>query len=178
MPFNPVTGKDDLEQIGYQNPVPVVAEKPANDIDSFLNIIEQIESNGGKNMNHPTMAGGIHDGQAAMGRFGLMPNTIKEVANRARISGNITDPMRNIAGMEDSLAMKKAIEGDPALEREFARRLAEKVLGQFPDQQMAAYSWNQGHNLTPEKVEKRNYKDSDYVKKFNKLREMLIAGKS
>jgi hypothetical protein len=180
MPFNPITGTDDtqdaLTQAGFEDPVKP-ALKPEPDVNGFLDTIAQVESNGGKNLNHPVMRSGIHAGEAAMGRFGLMPNTIKEIANRARLSGQIDPQMKAVAGLEDPSEMKVFIEQHPEVEHMFAEQLAKRLLTKFPNEQEAAYSWNQGHNLTPEAVEKRNYQDADYVKKFNRLKQMLLAGK-
>jgi hypothetical protein len=180
MGFNAVTGQDDLQdsltQAGYQNPVPA-ASQPEPDVSGFLNAIQQIESSGGKNFNHPTMESGLQAGDTAMGRYGMMPNTVREVANRARMQGALDPDMKRIAGMDDGSLMKSEMEAHPEVEQRFAETLAKHLLKKFPNEQEAAYSWNQGHNLTPEAVEKRNYKDSDYVQKFNKLRQMLLANK-
>ncbi len=172
MPFNSVTGQYDPDlPVSPTQPV-----EPQPDVQGFLNTIEQIESNGGKNMNHPTMENGIHAGQAAMGRFGLMPNTLQEIAVRAQRDGSLNDQMKNAAAITDPAALKQQIEGNPEVERMFAEQLAKRLLKKFPNEQEAAFSWNQGHNLTPQAVEQRHYQDSDYVKKFNKLR-MLLANK-
>lgn len=174
MPWNSVTGKFDTDNMVE---TPQAVPEPQPDVEGFLKVIEEIESSGGKNFNHPEMQEGIHAGHAAMGRFGLMPNTIKEIEARARAEGRASDNMRRVAGLNDPMQMKVEIEANPEIEREFARQLAERVLKKFPDEQQAAYSWNQGHNLTPESVAKRKYQEHDYVKKFNKLKQLLLAGK-
>ncbi len=178
MGFNPLTGKDETEDLlvqqGYENPVPE-AVTPTPDVDGFLNTIAQIESSGGKDFNHSTMQSGIHAGEAAMGRFGLMPNTLREIAVRAKREGKLNDQMKSAIDIEDSQKLKELIESNPEIERMFAEQLAQRVLKKFPDSEQAAYSWNQGHNLTPEAVQKRDYKNSDYVKKFNNLRNKLAS---
>lgn len=180
MPFNSVTGQDELQpllaQQGYQDPVQP-AMKPEPDVNSFLNTIQQIESSGGKNFNHPTMETGLQAGDTAMGRYGLMPNTVREIANRARMQGSLDPDMKRVAGMADSQAMKAEIEAHPEIEQRFAETLAKHLLNKFPNEQEAAFSWNQGHNLTPEAVEKRKYQENPYVQKFNRLRELLMAKK-
>lgn len=174
MSFNSVTGKDETEElVGIQNPVPNFLPKQNQTVDKtedFLKIIEQIESSGGKNTNHPIMKAGIHEGDAAIGRFGLMPNTLEEIYKRSKLEGTHTPEMSELMRQEN---LKEQLESNPELEKEFARRLAERVLSRFPSSEQAAYSWNQGHNLTPEQVRKRDYKNADYVKKFQKIRSLL-----
>lgn len=157
----------------YANPVPDIQKM---DLQGFLKVIEQIESSGGKNFKHPTMKEGIHAGHTAMGRFGLMPNTIYEIANRAKAAGGLTPSMKKAAAIKDPVALKQYIERDPKIEREFAEQLALRLLEKHNNPDKAAYSWNQGHNLSPETIEKRDYGNADYVKKFKKLR-TLLAGK-
>jgi hypothetical protein len=165
--------QDDLlkEKLYYKNPEPTEA-------DDFLDIIRQIESSDGLNTEHPTMKSGIHAGHSGIGSYGLMPNTIKELNNRAKRAGGLSNEhMRDLDKVQDPAIVKQTIEQQPELEKIYARQLAEKVLGRFPDQEQAAYSWNQGHNITPEAMAKRDYRNSDYVKKFNKLRQRLIGSK-
>lgn len=140
-------------------------------VKSFLGHISQIESRGGEDTSHPEMKYGIHKGTSAIGRYGLMPNTVSEVLNRMRINGALTPELEGLRGLapED---MRKALETNPALEDQIAESLAGRVLDRQGDDEKAAYSWNQGHNLTPEAVEQRGYKDSDYVQKFNAIRKL------
>lgn len=131
--------------------------------DTFLNAIAQIESSGGTNTNHPTIQSGPQAGQQAIGSYGLLPNTIQELSNRARLQNQLTpqmaDASRNPASLSD----------DPALEHQYANQLATRVLNRFHDPNMAAYAWNNGHNLTPEQVRERDYMSDPYVQKFQKV---------
>jgi hypothetical protein len=144
-------------------------------VDRFLDLISQIESSGGKDLSHPEMESGIHAGTAAMGRYGLMPNTVKEIATRAERAGEITPTMRELASMEDPTEMRQTVEQNPEIEQEYARQLAERVLSRFPNEEQAAFSWNQGHNLTPERVQKQQYKKHPYVEKFRRLKKSLVG---
>lgn len=142
-------------------------------VNAFLKKIAQIESSGGKNFNHREMESGMHKGHRAIGSYGLMPNTVKEVINRMRLEGQLNPELKALQQME-ATQMKQAVEANPAHEREMAEYLANRVLNrQGGDDEKAAYSWEQGHNLTPEKIEARDYKNADYVKKFIKLKNML-----
>lgn len=114
----------------------------------FLDAIKQVESSGGKNLNHPVIESGIHAGQSAIGSYGLMPNTIKEIKKRFPASVETNN--------EDILA------------RKLAEYIAKKTGN---DKEAMAASWFYGHNLPPERLEK--LKSSSYVKKvmdaFSKL---------
>ena len=135
--------------------------------DNFLNAISQVESSGGQNTNHPVVQGGIQDGQQAIGSYGLMPNTIQELSNRARLNNTLTPDMA--AASRDPASVKT----NPALAQQYANQLADKVLNKFPDQNMAAYAWNHGHNLSPQEVQDRDYMNDPYVQKFQKVRRSL-----
>lgn len=137
--------------------------------DKFLDIISQIESSGGKNTDHPEITSGIHKGESALGQYGLMPNTVRELLHRRELAGQPHQPASEEASMD--------ITQNPQLEHDLASQLAQKVLGKFPNEEMAAYSWNQGHNLTPEQVEQRDYLNSPYVQKFQAIKKSLGYGK-
>lgn len=118
--------------------------------DNFLNAISQIESSGGKNLNHPISNAPLQMGQQAVGQYGLMPNTIAEMAKRNRDPAAVITP-----GSQQ--------------EQQVAQQLAQRVLGRFPDPAMAAYAWHSGHNLTPDQIQQRDYLNDPYVQKFQKI---------
>jgi hypothetical protein len=133
-------------------------------IKEFLNRIAQIESNGGRNINHKVITSGIQKGDSAIGTYGLMPKTIDEIADR---SG---DP--ELKKLKDMTADEKRdyIIKNPLVESQLATTLAKHVLDREKgNEEMASYAWNQGHNLTPEQIAKRDYLSSDYVQKYDKL---------
>lgn len=119
--------------------------------DQFLDAISQIESSGGKNINHPISNAPIHRGEQAVGQYGLMPNTIQEMANRSGGRGPAS-----------------VAPGSPQ-EQQVANQLADKVLNRFQDPNMAAYAWHSGHNLTPKQIQDRGYESDPYVQKFQKI---------
>lgn len=137
----------------------------------FLNAISNIESSGGRNTNHPEMESGIHAGQAAIGRYGLMPNTVNEVLNRMRLNGTLTEDLDQLRDLDPD-TLRSALESRPDLEQEVAKSLANRVLERQGDEERAAYSWNQGHNLTPEQISEKPYRDSDYVRKYNMYKKL------
>lgn len=126
------------------------------DRDAFLKAISQMESSGGQNLNHPVVQTGIQAGQQAVGQYGLMPNTIEEMNNRQG---------RAPAGIAET--------SEAAIQQRVAEQLADKVLNKYHDPEMAAYSWNHGHNLSPEAIKERHYQDDPYVQKFKQIRSRL-----
>lgn len=140
---------------------------PAN-IEDFLSKIAQLESSGGKNTEHKKSTYGVQKGDTAIGTYGLMPKTIDEIANRTQ------DPelLKLKAMSEDEKRAYMA--QNPEVEKQAAHALATFVLDkQGGDEQKAAYSWLYGHNMSPEKIEKRNYQKEPYVEKFNKLQKQM-----
>ena len=68
-------------------------------VQRFLKTIQMIESSGGKNFNHPEIESGIHEGHRAIGNYGLMPNTVQEIATRMKRKGIQDDQLRNITSL-------------------------------------------------------------------------------
>jgi hypothetical protein len=140
-------------------------------VNRFLKVISQIESSGGKNFQHPEMQQGIHKGHSGIGRYGLMPNTVNEVLNRMRLNGSLNPELANLRKL-DPVKLKETLESNPQIEDQIAQSLAERVLTRIPDEEMAAFSWNQGHNMTPDQISQKKYKDHDYVRKYNLYKEL------
>ncbi len=134
------------------------------DVEDFLDTIRKIESSGGTDTDHDIMQSGIHKGQAAQGQYGLMPDTIQEMARRSGNREIASTPIEQIPSQ---------LQQNPELEQQTAMELAQRVLARQGSPEKAAYSWNMGHNLTPEEVDKRDYMNSPYVQKFIKLRQAL-----
>lgn len=143
-------------------------------IQQFLNQIEQVESSGGTNTNHPVItANNLQQGTRAIGRYGLMPNTVRELVNRRRIRGTVSPDMLDVANMPPE-QMKSYIEANPEMEDQFANDLANHVIQrQGGDTDKAAYSWIQGHNLSPDQITPEVLDQSPYVQKFRRLTPLL-----
>jgi hypothetical protein len=139
-------------------------------IGNFLNSISMNESSGGVNTKHKQMEGGIHAGDRALGSYGLMPNTIKEMAVRM----GKDSPFYSYSKMDNS-AISDSIKKNPEHERQIASYMANHLYDRFGgDESKMAYSWNQGHNLTNDHFEgkHKSYKDHDYVKKYHKNKQV------
>jgi hypothetical protein len=140
-------------------------------VKSFLKNISQIESSGGTNFNHDLIQKGIHAGHKAIGRYGLMPNTVNEVLNRLRLAGQLTPELQQLKNL-DPETLKSTLEANPAMEDQIAESLANRVLERQQDEEKAAYSWHQGHNLSPKKISNSPYQEHDYVKKYKELKKL------
>lgn len=135
-----------------------------SDIDRFLNKIGEIESHNGKYTNHKKITSGLHEGFSAIGKYGLMPLTVQEVAH------NSQDPEIHSLSKRDPQEYNDLINSNPDLEKKIASELAHKVLTrQGGDELKAAYSWNQGHNLSPEQITDERLLESPYVHKYFQL---------
>lgn len=135
--------------------------------DQFLWNIMQIESSGGKNVNHPTVKYGISKGDRAIGRWGLLPNTIKDISNRMRAQGKLTPEIEKLASM-DRDSMANHLNSNPHIELKLARFLANHVIKRNKgDLKRSAYAWNTGHNLFPSDITDDHILNSDYVAKFS-----------
>lgn len=147
---------DEDERASYDKAPQTIQQlvNPNAQRDDFLNTISQIESSGGKNLNHPISNAPLQAGQKATGQYGLMPNTVDEMMKRAGRA-----PASVVPGGAD--------------EQLVANQLADRVLNRFQDPNMAAYAWHSGHNLTPNQVQARDYMNDPYVQKFQKLRGLL-----
>ena len=133
-------------------------------VNRFLANIGQIESSGGKNTKHKTITSGPQKGQTAIGTYGLLPNTVDEIANRS------SDPDIQALGNMEADEQKSYLESNPDMEQKVARELASHVLNkQGGNEEKAAYSWLYGHNLSPESVDERDYQDEPYVQKYKAL---------
>lgn len=143
---------------------------PRERVRAFLKNISKVESSGGKDFSHDEMKTGIHKGTSAIGRYGLMPNTVNEVLNRMRLKGTLTPELQSLKDSDPQL-MKQFLETNPQVEDQIAEELAQRVLERQQDEDMAAFSWNQGHNLTPDRITQMPYQEHDYVKKFKMYKE-------
>jgi len=143
----------------------------ANQIRNFLKAISMNESSGGINTDHETIKHGIHAGDAAIGKYGLMPNTIKEMAGRM----GKDSPYYRYSKMKNNEIAEK-INKNPKHEEQIANYIANHLYDKHGgNETRMAYSWNQGHNLTNKHFETthKNYKNHDYTQKFIKNRKNL-----
>lgn len=129
--------------------------------DRFLHNIGEVESAGGRNLAHKPTQYGVQKGATAIGRWALMPNTIREVAKRYKI---------NIPSHLSDSQIKKLMNSDSDLELKVARALASHVLKIHKgDMLKAAYAWKYGHNLKPHQIDPEKLKNDPYLVNFKEL---------
>jgi hypothetical protein len=165
--------------IGNQQPTEPSVQKPGIEqqktdpkqekINNFLKTTSMIESSGGKNLNHPKIKSGIHAGDRAIGKWALMPNTVKELVGRMGQDPDVSH-YKNMDNKQLHAELSKKPEHQEKIVTFLASKLHDKFGG---DENKMAYSWNQGHNLTNEhfNTDRKNYMDHDYVKKYNKFKD-------
>lgn len=162
------------EQVGPKDESLLNASRTTPQQDSFLKKISNIESSSGQNLEHPTVTSGIQAGDTAVGQYGLMPNSIDELAKRAAMQKNAPLVVQRMKNMQDPQKEAQMVKEDPELEDLYAKVMAQHVLGrQGGDEDKAAYSWNKGSNLKPEDISQDQLDNSDYVQKFRKLKGVL-----
>lgn len=124
----------------------------------FLNIIKQIESNNGRNNAHRIISTGIHSGDAAIGMYGLMPNTLLEISNRL-------DKLHKHNPL--SRFSKREYKDVPLEDQQYiAEFLASNLLVRMHgDVLKASYAWCYGTNLQPNDITDKML-SSSYVRKF------------
>lgn len=136
--------------------------------DQFLWTIREIESSGGKNTKHKMITRGSMAGQTAMGNWGLLHPTVKEVINRMRLDGTVRPEDKALFRMTRD-EMDKHFKDNPLHELRIARSLARHVLKNHKNNlPKSAYSWLYGHNLESSSITNKKL-DDDYVKKFKKF---------
>jgi hypothetical protein len=135
--------------------------------DQFLWTIREIESTGGTNTKHRMITSGPMKGQVAIGSWGLLHPTIKEIVNRMKIDGSAKPEDLKLRSM-DRNQIGNYLEQNPNHELRLARYLARHVLkNQKGDLKRSAYSWLYGHNLETGRISEKKLNDN-YVHKFIK----------
>ena len=113
---------------------------------------EQIESSGGRNVDHAEVKYGLHKGTSAKGRYGIMPETLRSLAK-----GMSKDKeAQEATSIEDEQQLKEYFASHPQLEDRLARQYIEKAnksMGGDYDPEKITYAWQWGQNKTPEDYE-------------------------
>ena len=138
----------------------------------FLDMMSQLESSGGINTKHREISSGIHKGQRAVGNYGLMPNTIREMYKRM---GKDADPRLKeiVDNSQDDQMLANSIAADPELENVVAGKLYDRVNERFGgDQEKMNYAWQYGHNLSPSKLTSDKL-ENDRTEKFRLLKKVV-----
>lgn len=137
----------------------------------LLKLIKQIESSNGQDLDHPMVQHGLQAGTTAVGSYGLMPNTVKEVLHRMKMAKEQIPPELK---QQDHVA--EALTAKPELEDLIANKLMNHILSKPEiDDDKAAYMWNMGHNRRPADISPETLDANPYVGKFRALKSKLGA---
>jgi hypothetical protein len=135
------------------------------DLDKFIQDMAMIESSGGIDTDHDVMTHGMHKGSAAVGTYGFMPNTIDELINRYKV---LPEEYKGLTTEEYEERLT------PEQEKAMAYQLGHHVLKrQKGDKERGAYSWQYGHNLTPNRISRETLDTNDRVRKYRNLQKLL-----
>lgn len=128
-----------------------------------MKLIKAMESSGGKDTRHPAMEAGIHSGDAAIGDYGMMPNTAKEIAKQKKV-GPSDDAIQNLPNDQVSNLLKE----NPELAEQYTKILAEKLMQKTDgDPTLGMTGWHYGHNMSKEQLERKAQARPEYVDKVN-----------
>lgn len=144
----------------------VAAKKAGNgySTDRMLRTIASVESSDGKNVNHKPVAGGMHHGERAFGKYALMPNTIRETI---KINSDLKNKYKKALFLQGD-DMNHFMQDNPGLEDVIAHKHLERLehhFGQDPDK--IGYGWNQGIRGTYKAIkDKKNISEHPYTQKI------------
>lgn len=117
-------------------------------VEDFLKKMKEIESSGGTDLDHPVIKDpkSIHVGTKAVGEYGLMPLTAKEMDARFG-----TDELKDM----DKFQAQEYLEQNPELAERLAKSMASRLVAKEGEGEDSNYMWQHGHNKRPpkEKVE-------------------------
>lgn len=142
-------------------------------IEAILKAQEQIESSGGRNVDHAEIDyNSMHKGTSAKGRYGIMPLTLKDLAK----SMSRDKEAQEAASIEDEQQLKDYFASHPALEDRLARQYIEranKSMGGDYDPEKITYAWQWGQNKTPEQFQKDKESNPEVNKRWAKVKSLF-----
>jgi hypothetical protein len=146
--------------------------------DTYLKHIARLESSDGKDTDHRVMQSGLHAGDAAIGKYGIMPKTAKDISAmfsnkhsdlRKKLGENYYDPeVESLQKMKDEDIKKKLTE-DPEFERRLARYFATRLNSMEGDETDKVYRWKYGQNLKKEDINPTKRDSNEYIVRYKKL---------
>ena len=147
-------------------PAHVAVHQPKVNYDSkkMLHTIASVETENGKNMKHKPV-GGIHGGESAFGKYGLMPTTIRETIGMNRDLKQKHGKAVSLKGDD----MRRYMEDNPGLEDAVAAKHLARLEHHFgKDPSKIGYAWLEGIRGTYRAdKDKKNINDHWHVKKIN-----------
>lgn len=132
----------------------------------ILTYLRTIESNNGKNFNHPLITHGVNAGTHAIGNYGLTPATVNDTIKN---SPQYAPLMQMQPDTE-----KAYLEAHPQDETVIANTLMDRLQQRYNgDPSKIAYAWNHGTYLNPSKITPDVIASDAYTNKFQKLSQKL-----
>lgn len=147
------------------NPHAAVRQPAHYNSHKMLNAIAQVESSGGKNQNHEAGGGPIHGNEHAFGKYGLMPETIRETI---RMSGDLKSKHSSALRLKGS-DLNHYMQDNPGLEQAVAQKHLSRLEHHFgQDPNKIGYAWLEGIKGTYDAQKKKKDISSHWhVKKVN-----------
>ena len=131
-------------------------------LDLDLEKIGHIESNSGKNTNHPVVKHGLNRGDRAGGQFGVMPITAKETVSKNPALKLKYGHILNLSNKQITVFLNNNKKASSEIASSHWKRL-KKI---FPNDKLKrVYAWNCGITCAL-KASKQEVVESKYVKKF------------
>lgn len=139
------------------------------DLKSFKKLVSALESSDNPNVRHPAAVKGVSKGDTAIGQYGLMPNTIKEMANRAKLSKqDVPSDQMILETSNDQVG--EMLQNNPELMNLYVDRLTKHVMEKSNNNPESAYfRWLYGHNLPDQRVEKLKKSDTKTMQRIKNV---------
>lgn len=116
-------------------------ESPKYNRQHMLDSISQVESGGGKNVNHKPVNSGIHGSERAFGKFGLMPNDIRETV---MMNPDLKHKYKKVTKLKGD-DLHRYMQDNPGLEDKVAGKHVERLEHHFGyNPEKIGYAWFQG----------------------------------
>jgi ribosomal protein L37E len=150
----------------------------------LLGAIGAVESQGGKNLKHPTMNGetldkfygigggkgkSMHEGMTAGGAYGMMPLSaafaIQKDTELAKKYPKLVEAAKDVK--KNHMAFTDALNSDPQADADFAESLFNRNKGKTRSDEQLAYSWLHGLKGSWNQYKhggKNSFKENKYVK--------------
>lgn len=139
-------------------------------LEDYLKLMSQLESSGGKQLNHPAASKGISSGDHAIGQYGLMPQTAFEVLHPSDKKRFPTDPNLMQYSNLDKNQLASEISKNPELEHGIAAQYGQKILNRAQSPEAASQMWLLGPS---QPISQDDLLQNPRVQKFNLLRNSL-----
>lgn len=138
-----------------------------------LKAIAMIESSGGKNIEHKPVNTPMHQGTAAIGRFGMMPVLIKDIVTKNKHLNVKYPHIAQLHPINDYEKLKEYILSNPSVEAHLANTHWINLHNKFNgDEDRMAYAWFNGISKA-KKATDEEVKNHFYVKRYNKYKKLL-----